>query len=497
MEEEAAARLIEVMAEEESKGRVLIGPEEGKRPPFRQVFESPMFAVAKCEMGKPIPGKFRQIMHSSWPNPAIGLSMNDMLNIMQRTVSYTAFDKMIRMFLQIGKGGVLFQIDFEKAYRMIPINPFDWPFLGVNVLGRHVVDTRLIFGAGEAPAEFSSFGDCLKWEMQNNLRVPWLEHYLDDFVGGEKSEERTRLWLDILLMELRILGVTVNPDKVRWGRKLIILGIEVDMENMTVSVPQKKAELLCQRIDEVLSADNGMTLRDMRSLTGMIGTCAMVVRQGRVFTQEIHAALADAERVGRGPKHLQGGMIAELKWWKSVLTEGGGVQMMMEETLTKLDPSPLSDASSSWGMGGVCGGKVWQHRWTAAEKQMVDRMINEDARIAIGEMAAVTVSAILFGKEWKGKMVEFRCDNSTACNAVDSGKCRIKRVREMVKELVKITATSSFHIYLRYVPTLCNSSADVLSRQELEEKEIRARGWQRIPQDVVEQAIRQLPHWTT
>lgn len=324
-------------------------------PPLREEIESPMFVVSKKDLGVRN-GKWRQITHSSWINPELGTSVNDLLNWSQRTVSYTAFDKMVRMFRLIGRGGWLFKIDFEKAYRMLPMHPMDWPFLGIRAGGKHLLDTRLMFGAGEAPSEFSSFADCLKWDMQAHLGLKWLEHYLDDFVGGAQSEKSARLALDTALTELGILGVCVNMSRVELAQHLVVLGIEVDMENMTVSVPGKKVDSLCSMIDRLCAEEGkkGMSLAELRTLSGLIGSCAMVVRQGRMYTQEIHDVLALAESTRKGVRVLPPAMLAELRWWKDVLMHGGGTQMMMDDVLSPLEHSPSRTPRQSgvWAAGG-------------------------------------------------------------------------------------------------------------------------------------------------
>jgi hypothetical protein len=491
-ERNALERMID---EEIEAGRILAVTKKGLFPPLKQVMESPVFAVSKCELGRPIGGKFRQIMHSSWPNPALGLSMNDLLDPNMRTVVYTAFDKMLSMFGSIGIGGWLYQIDFEKAYRMLPINPIDWPFLGMMAGGRHLVDTRLIFGAGEAPLEFTSFADCLKWDLQQHCFLRWLEHYLDDFIGGEKTRERAEMAMKTALAELRIIGVTINEEKVRLGQELTILGICVNMLNMTVSVPQKKVGYLCERIEQILREGKGIQLSELRSLAGSIATCAMVMRQGRVYTQEIHSTLAEAEKAEKGPKKIPEGMKQELRWWIENLRRGNATQIILDERWKKTVQSPFSDASSEWGMGGAFDGEAWQREWNRAEKELIDRNVSEEARIAIGEMAAVCTSVILFGGRWRGKIVEFRCDNTTVCSAVNSGKCSIRRIQEMVKWLSSFACSGNFHIYLRYIPTECNNQSDALSRGFLSSAQLGKRNLRNIPKNVVDSALAMLPQW--
>lgn len=217
---------------------------------------------------------------------------------------------------------------------------------------------------------------------------------------------------------------------------------------------------------------------------------ALVVRQGRIFTQDMHDELARAEANEEGLKHISAAMRAELEWWLEALRQGKGTQMMLQRPLAMSQSQPFSDASSEWGMAGVIGPKVWQHEWTRAESRLVNRNTDPDARIAIGEMAAVCVTAGLCASEWQGKIVEFRCDNIIVCHAVNNGRCKIKRVREMVRWLMKLAVSEQgrgFHIYLRYVPSKFNL-ADRASRQVVD-------GQVLIDQKKVEEVLKSLPNW--
>jgi hypothetical protein len=140
---------------------------------------------------------------------------------------------------------------------------------------------------------------------------------------------------------------------------------------------------------------------------------------------------------------------------------------MVDERSSRATFTPFSDASSEWGMAGLYGLEAWQHRWTELEKKMVDRYKDEGARIAVGEMAAVLVTALMFKEQWEGKIVEFRCDNTNVCTAINTGRCKNKRIREMVKALSLLAVSHKFHVYARYIPSCFNSMADFLSRQVL------------------------------
>ena len=76
-----------------------------------------------------------------------------------------------------------------------------------------------------------------------------------------------------------------------------------------------------------------------------------------------------------------------------------------------------SDASGHWGCGAVCDTSNqwfsirWGEHWT-------------HIHITIKEPLPIVVTSAMWGREWIGKQVLFRCDNAAVVAIVNSGRSR-------------------------------------------------------------------------
>jgi hypothetical protein len=116
----------------------------------------------------------------------------------------------------------------------------------------------------------------------------------------------------------------------------------------------------------------------------------------------------------------------------------------------------------------VCGTEMWQKEWAQHEQNLLQRFVDASDGIAAGEARGVAMTAALFAHGWRKRVVEFRCDNTNVCTAVNTGKCKNKRVRELVMWLAHFATQNNFQIFLRYVPSKDNP-ADLPSRKAASE----------------------------
>ena len=119
-----------------------------------------------------------------------------------------------------------------------------------------------------------------------------------------------------------------------------------------------------------------------------------------------------------------------------------------------------SDASGSWGCGAYWENKWFQLRWE-------DHPSFRDACIAAKELLPIVVAAAAWGASWKGKRIQFNCDNMVVVSVLSSGYCKEKSMAHMLRCLFFLEARHDFSIIALHVPGKDNRSADALSRNEL------------------------------
>ena len=151
----------------------------------------------------------------------------------------------------------LWKSDVADAYRLLPMSP-QWQLKQiVTVDGQRHVDHNLAFGTSSSPGIFISFNSLVAWIAKNIKLIPFILDYVDDSSGCTLSNDMTfypRYEKNIptdqyrLLMLWDELGIPHKPHKQLSGNPLTIIGIEVDANKMTLTLPQEAKERL---IDEL------------------------------------------------------------------------------------------------------------------------------------------------------------------------------------------------------------------------------------------------------
>jgi hypothetical protein len=175
----------------------------------------------------------------------------------------------------------LFKSDISDAYRNLPMHPL-WQIKQVNTIQqqRHV-DRRNCFGGKSSGSLFIAFNSLVTWIGKNEYEIPDLGAYSDDSFGIELSKNVTfyepykrfmptsqatllNLWDE--------LGIPHKDHKQVSGKTLTIIGIDVDADNLTLTLPpENKSELVSQLRDFARTPKgNGVkyALKDFQRLAG-------------------------------------------------------------------------------------------------------------------------------------------------------------------------------------------------------------------------------------
>ena len=372
--------------EERAAGRLL-----GPLPPAlaRDCQVSPIGLIPKPHQ----PGRWRLIVDLSSPR---GSSVNDAISVDRCHLHYTSVLEAAALIRHLGKGTLLAKIDLHQAYRMVPVHADDHPLLGIQWQNSTFVDTALPFGLRSAPKIFSAFSDALAWVLYAR-GVAWQLHYLDDFLfmGLPGSTSCARA-LQVTMDTCRQLGVPVATHKTEGpATQLTFLGIQVNTQNMTLSLPQDK---LTRILGLVLSwrSKRMASKMELQSLIGHLTHAALVVIPGRTF-------LIDLMKMAKHPSHhvrLTADFRSDLHWWASFLPAWNGRSIMPPGNPTHV---VTSDASGTWGCGALTDTGQWfQVQWPESWAEI---------NIAAKEMVPVVISVAIWGQVWAKHRVLVRSDN--------------------------------------------------------------------------------------
>lgn len=160
-----------------SKGRIA-GPFSYK--PFDNFVVSPLGLVPTGNTGK-----YRVIHDLSFPKIH---SVNSNIPQECSAVQYNSIDEVVSLVKMLGRGCLMAKTDIEDAFRIIPIHPSDYHYLGFILEGQFYYDKCLPMGASNSCQFFESLSKALQWVMLNASHASGMSHILDDFffVGPPK-----------------------------------------------------------------------------------------------------------------------------------------------------------------------------------------------------------------------------------------------------------------------------------------------------------------------
>ncbi len=154
-------------------------------PPFDSQVNNPLGLVPKTnDQGRDLPTEAPTDPKSYHLITDLRKSgVNSGIPKMEVSVEYTKFDQIIVNCFPYDPGCHLAKTDIKSAFRLIAINPRDWPYLCMTHQGKYFVDKCLPFGLATSCAIFEEFPTALQAIAQSRKPVGTLNHYLNDYIG--------------------------------------------------------------------------------------------------------------------------------------------------------------------------------------------------------------------------------------------------------------------------------------------------------------------------
>ena len=93
-------------------------------------------------------------------------------------------------------------------------------------------------------------------------------------------------------------------------------------------------------------------------------------------------------------------------------------------------------------------------------------LLNQERGISIEwqELFPIVVACALWHPLFKGKRLQFWCDNESLVAIINSGHSKAPLIMELVRNLVLLSMEHNFLVRARHVPGVSNKIADALSR---------------------------------
>ena len=245
-------------------------------PPIQNLHISPFMTRDKSSSDKR-----RVIMDLSWPK---GQSVNSGAELdrylgTQFVLTYPSVDNITDQVLQLGRGCHIFKVDISRAFRHVPIDPGDLDLLGLH-WGQYYINFSLPFGLKHGSSIFQRLSDAVRYIMKQEGHQIW--NYIDDFlcVALPSKIQHSFARLQNLLQEL---GLTISQRKlVAPSTKVVCLGILVNTEDCSVSIPEEKLSSIKQMCVQ-WSKKSTCTKKELQSLLGSLLYIAKCIKYARFF----------------------------------------------------------------------------------------------------------------------------------------------------------------------------------------------------------------------
>ena len=440
--------IVDKKLNKESQAGRILGPLV--KPPFDKFMTSPLGLVPKK-----VPGEFRVIHHLSYP---YGMSVNDGIDKQFATVQYSNISQAIKHILDIGRYCYLAKSDIQSAFRIIPINPIDYPLLGFKWKGFYYFDRCLPMGASSSCQIFESFSTALQWIVENYLPNTKVIHVLDDFLFIAKTESECKSSLRIFLRICEELGVPIALDKT-FGpeQQLPFLGIQLDTVNMSSSLPADKIQKFLNIIEEFLNS-KAVTLHKLQSLTGMLNFACQVIEPGRAFSRRLYNLAIGLSKPYHHVKITQE-VKEDLLVWDSFLRNYNGRTFFLDYLwLNNSHLNLYTDAASTIGYGAIFGNKWLGGLWAPQCLRL---------NITLLELYPIVIALELWGDQLKNKCIQLNTDNMAVTFILNNFTSKDNSIMILVRRLVLNCINNNILIKAVHLPGRENLIPDLISRKQV------------------------------
>ena len=266
--------------------------------------------------------------------------------------------------LSLGPGSFMAKTDLIFAFRLMPIHPEDWNFLGIYWQSQYYTDLYLPFGFHSAPFLFNQISDALEWILTHNYGLYHVIHILDDFFIAQLTKIdclgsfTTHFKVFMSLQVPTITSKTMVPLQI-----VEFMGTVLGTNHIKARLPEDKLAKIRQLLDSFTNYRSAPLVYLQSLISTLQFTCKVVV-PGRTFLQRIINLTC---RVKNHFHHicLNKEFSRDLQMWKVFLVQWNGRSCFLDSWVTSSPDLQLytDTARHTIGFGGFFNGKWFQGRW--------------------------------------------------------------------------------------------------------------------------------------
>ena len=365
----------------------------------------------------------------------------------------------------------LWKSDIADAYRLLPVNPF-WQIKQiVTVDGERYVDRNLAFGSSASCGIFISFNSLVAWIAKNERGVRYLANYVDDssgcdLTGNTLFYEPYGKFLPANQMKLLCLwddlGIPHKPHKQVFGSPLVIIGIEVDPNLMTLTLPPDATQRLLEELVLWSSKPSGSSsgsfkLKHWERLAGWFNWALNVFPLLRPALNNIYAKMGGKQKREQRI-YINNVVRDDLMWAINHIKCSDGVHLVKSITWTPASADVIiyCDACPD-GMG------FWYP--VSKDGYYAPTPVNAPSNAIYYFESLCVLSAIhhVQTKALRGSKILIYTDNANTVDMFHSLRC-LPVYNPLLKSAVDILIKQDFSLTVLHVRGEDNVVADALSR---------------------------------
>ena len=183
-------------------------------------------------------------------------------------------------------------IDVSRAYRNFRVCPADWPLMAIHHQGHSYLDMGLPFGARSSSYSMQQVAVFVVHALAEKGVKSLM--YLDDLLIVAPSYQHAHSHYTSALGLMEGLGLPIAREKLQPpARQLVWLGIQIDLDTNTISIPEEKLKEIT-KIIALAAQKKRPSIKETQSLTGSINHLSKAVAPARLFMGRLLEALWQA-----------------------------------------------------------------------------------------------------------------------------------------------------------------------------------------------------------
>ena len=387
------------------------------------------------------------------PDGSFRLILN--LKDFNKSVTYEHF-KMENLWSatnMITKGCYMASVDLRHAYYSVPIRWEDRKYLRFEWSNRLYQFTCFPNGLSNCPRFFTKLLKPVYSHLrsQGHLSAAFID---DSYLQGKTFEECSmNIKATVELFEA--LGFVIHEKKsvLTPCKRVKYLGFWLDSENMTITLPEEKAQKVKDACTFIMSKEK-LRIRDLAKVIGLLVASFPAVTWGPLFYRELERSKISALKENRGNfdaiMQVTPEGRAELTWWIE------NIQDSCVSLESKYPSLELRTDASKLGWGAVSEGIETGGRWSCEEQEL---------HINALELLAIEYALKAFLSNIKGKHIKVLTDNTCAVSYLrNMGGIRSLLCNKIAQRIWIWCKERGIWLSVSHIPGKENEEADSKSR---------------------------------